>query len=360
MAKYVGLSRSRPCDRLVEARGRLDKCYPGWTALKPCQPASFVFIYEDVTFFLSLSTNMVDSGFGDQFAMEVYHPHRFSNQLGFPPFIPESSSRSKDYQAWPDNVLSGGNISSSPRIPSKGKSLLIRNSLGLKRKASPVSVSDDRDPKHGRGVLVQGSGSTHAASHEISPRLPSDQPVEVSSSLSGRICTEIVNTSRDRRSYPSVRGLHSSCRMGLALMLQVRENILLVWLQRSWMRPQLTSNLGRVVLSRGGKQDLSCHGKKLKAIFSKDRRIMKVQGKTTSSKIRDKFFAARASTQEFSSKLLHEKEAVGKVRATLRQSQDRVAHLRQKLNELDTHIEALRDQVVSRESAIASLEVDKT
>ncbi|GAA0160723.1 hypothetical protein LIER_17214 [Lithospermum erythrorhizon] len=85
-------------------------------------------------------------------------------------------------------------------------------------------------------------------------------------------------------------------------------------------------------------EDSSYHGKKMKAIFSKALRIKK----------------------EFSSKLLHEEEAVGKVRATLRQSEDRAARLRKELNVLDTHIEALRDQVTSRESVIASLEAEKT
>ncbi|GAA0168530.1 hypothetical protein LIER_23229 [Lithospermum erythrorhizon] len=94
MAKYGGLSRSRPCDSVAEARGRLDNCHPGWTALKPRQSASFIFYdhkpqsYEDVNFFLSLRTNMLGFHFGDQFDVEVYHPHRFSRQLGFTTFHP--------------------------------------------------------------------------------------------------------------------------------------------------------------------------------------------------------------------------------------------------------------------------------
>ncbi|GAA0154697.1 hypothetical protein LIER_37943 [Lithospermum erythrorhizon] len=152
MAKYGGLYRSRPCGNVAEARGRLDKCHPGWTALKPRQPDSFVFFdykpqsYEDVTFFLSL------------------------RQIVRSPSFEESTCRSKDYQAWLDTIPSSGSISSPPRIPGRGKGLLIYPSLGLKRKASPVSVSEDRNPKHVRGVRLEGSGSTRAASHEMSPR----------------------------------------------------------------------------------------------------------------------------------------------------------------------------------------------
>ncbi|GAA0142426.1 hypothetical protein LIER_03331 [Lithospermum erythrorhizon] len=94
MANYGGLSRSRPCDSVAEARGHLDNCHPGWTALKPRRSASFVFYdyksesYEYVSFFLSLCINMVGFHFGDQFDVEVYHPHRFSRQRGFAPSIP--------------------------------------------------------------------------------------------------------------------------------------------------------------------------------------------------------------------------------------------------------------------------------
>ncbi|GAA0161893.1 hypothetical protein LIER_18107 [Lithospermum erythrorhizon] len=113
-------------------------------------------------------------------------------------------------------------------------------------------------------------------------------------------------------------------------------------------------------LAEFSRQDLTCHDKKLKATFSKARHIKKVQCKAASSKIHDKFIAARASSEELSSKLLHEGEAIARVRATLLQSEDRAARLRQELNELDAHIAALRDQVTSRESMIVSLETEKS
>ncbi|GAA0186964.1 hypothetical protein LIER_34252 [Lithospermum erythrorhizon] len=71
MAKYGGLYRSRSCDSVAEARGCLDKCHPSWTALRPRRQTPFVFLdhkpqsYEDVTFFLSLRTNMVGFRFKD-------------------------------------------------------------------------------------------------------------------------------------------------------------------------------------------------------------------------------------------------------------------------------------------------------
>ncbi|GAA0154842.1 hypothetical protein LIER_37979 [Lithospermum erythrorhizon] len=80
-------------------------------------------------------------------------------------------------------------------------------------------------------------------------------------------------------------------------------------------------------LAEFSRQDLSYHGKKLKAIFSKTRRIKKARGKATSSKI-----------------------LVG----------GQGCLLRQELSELDSYIEDLRDQVVSRDFAISSLEVEKT
>ncbi|GAA0159736.1 hypothetical protein LIER_16444 [Lithospermum erythrorhizon] len=64
----------------------------------------------------------------------------------------ESTSRSKEYQAWLGAVLSSSSSSSPPRNP---KGFLVLPSLGLKRKASPVSVSEDRNPKHVIGVLMQ-------------------------------------------------------------------------------------------------------------------------------------------------------------------------------------------------------------
>ncbi|GAA0184907.1 hypothetical protein LIER_32195 [Lithospermum erythrorhizon] len=236
---------SRPCDNVTEARGRLGKCDPGWTSLRPRRPTSFIFFdhkpqsYEDVTFFLSLRTNLVGFRFGDQFVVEVYHPYRFSRQLGFTPLIPgimneirapvdviaglrlwmiwmisrigqrvrfpsfkESTSRSKDYQSWRDTALSSGCISYSPHIQDKGTCLLVRPSFFLKRKASSVSISEDKNPKHARGIRLEGSGSTHVESHEMSPRSLSNQPVEVSFSLSGGICTKVVDTESGGCTHP--------------------------------------------------------------------------------------------------------------------------------------------------------------
>ncbi|GAA0161895.1 hypothetical protein LIER_18108 [Lithospermum erythrorhizon] len=100
MAKYGGLYRSIPYDSVAEARGRLNTYHPSWSALRPRRQTSSVFLdhkpqsYEDVTSFLSQRTNMVGFHFDDRFAVEMYHPHRFSSQFGFDPSIPERLQRS--------------------------------------------------------------------------------------------------------------------------------------------------------------------------------------------------------------------------------------------------------------------------
>ncbi|GAA0170234.1 hypothetical protein LIER_24538 [Lithospermum erythrorhizon] len=177
----ITLDGSRACDSVAEARGRLDKCHLGWTALKPRWPTSFVLSnhkpqsYEDITFFFSL---------------------RIRNE------IRATVDVMAGLRLWRicTIVLVGQRVrftafkDSSPCIPGRGKGLLVHPSLVLKRKASSVNIWEDKDHKHTRGFLLKGSGSTHVASHEMSPRLPSDHPVEVSSSLSGGLCTEVVDT----------------------------------------------------------------------------------------------------------------------------------------------------------------------
>ncbi|GAA0147103.1 hypothetical protein LIER_06887 [Lithospermum erythrorhizon] len=298
MAKYGGLYRRKPYDSVTEARGRSNTYHPGWTALRPRWKTSLVFLdhtpqsHEDVTFFFSLRTNMSDSRYYDWFeALEYLHdiPNRPEGSISS---FNEFTSRSKDYQAWLGKVLSCGSARSFPRILGKSKGLLVLPNPVLKRKVSLVSISEDRDPKHARGVCLEGSGSTHAASCE------SDQPVDVSSSLSGGACTEIVDTSvshGDRRIYSS------------------DEESILASFQ---------------ALAEFRRQDLTSHCKKLKAMFSKARPIEKVQRKAASSKI-------------------HNNQRIG-------------LRLRHELSEMDAHIEALHDQVTSRESMIVCLEVEKS
>ncbi|GAA0158302.1 hypothetical protein LIER_15371 [Lithospermum erythrorhizon] len=270
--------------------------------------------------------------FGDQFAVEVYHPHRFSRQLGFAPSITgirneirvtldvlaglrlwrictifrvgqrirfptfkESTSRSKDYKTWLDNVLSGGNISSSPLI------------------------------------LVW--------------------PVEVSSSLSGGICIEVVDTGESHVETDEV--IPPSPEAALIL-----DSLRVAWVELcslvdSKSHEALLAEEERILatfraLAEVSRQDLSYHGKKLNAIFSKALRIKKVQRNATSSKICDKFVAARASTEEFSSKLLYEKEAVGNVRATMRWSPESLRLLVLKLRRLNLRSGLLRWKRLSK------------
>ncbi|GAA0164377.1 hypothetical protein LIER_20030 [Lithospermum erythrorhizon] len=247
MAKYGKLSRSRPCNSVEEARGRLDKCHPGWTALKPRRPTSFVFFdhkpqsHEDITFFLSLCTKMVGFRFRDQFAVEVYHPHHFSCQLGFAPSIPG-----------------------------------IRNEIRATadRKASPVSISEDRDPKHAKGVLLEGSGFTHAVPTSFLGIL-SDQQMEVFSSLSGGICTEVLDTGESHAETDEVILLSPEA----ALVLQdgTGPGAASAGEYPACMAGEIGSILASFkALAEFSRQDLSYHGKKLNAIFSKARHIKKV------------------------------------------------------------------------------------
>ncbi|GAA0142427.1 hypothetical protein LIER_03332 [Lithospermum erythrorhizon] len=174
------------------------------------------------------------------------------------------------------------------------KGLLVRPSLGLKWKASPVSVSEDRVPKHARAARLEGSGSTHATSHEMS--LPS-MPVEVSSSLSSGVCTEVVDIGESRVGTDEV--ILPSPEAALVPKDGASLGIVCAEEHPVCMDAEIIDTTATAPPSV----------QHLESIFRR--------GKATSSKIRDKFAAARASTEEFSSKLLHEKEVVEKDRATL-------------------------------------------
>ncbi|GAA0166577.1 hypothetical protein LIER_21701 [Lithospermum erythrorhizon] len=329
--EYGGLSRSRPCDSVVEARGRLDNGHPGWTTLKPRWSAFFVFYdhkpksYEEVTFFLSLRTNMVGFHFGDQFDVEVYHPHRFSRRLGFAPSIPgirneiraivdvvagfrlwrictifrvgqrvrfptfkDSTSRSKEYQAWLDTVLSNsiklacGSGGIYTEVVDTGESHAETDAFTLRFSSEAALI-----PKDGTSL-----GAASVEEHPIC------------------MATKVVDTTTSAPA--SVHHIESIFRDSL---------------RAAW--------------------DLFCHGKKLKAIFSKAPLIKKVHGKANSSRIHDKFTATKASTEDFSSKLLHKKEVVGKVSVTLRQSEDRASRLSLEVEKTESAL-----QVASLEEVI--------
>ncbi|GAA0171701.1 hypothetical protein LIER_25675 [Lithospermum erythrorhizon] len=55
----------------------------------------------------------------------------------------------------------------------------------------------------------------------------------------------------------------------------------------------------------------------------------------------------------------HGLEAIGRVRATLQQSEHMDSRLRHELSELNMHVEDLRRQVTFRESVITSLETEE-
>ncbi|GAA0186962.1 hypothetical protein LIER_34250 [Lithospermum erythrorhizon] len=180
----------------------------------------------------------------------------------------------------------------------------------------------------------------------------SDRPVEVPSSLSGGTCTEVVDTGESHAgtnefippdgTCPEAASAkeHPTCMAGEIVdatiaapsSIQLIESIFRDSLRVAWVElcslvegrshEALLAEEENILasfqaLAEFSRQDLTCHGKKLKDIFYKARRIKKVQCKASSSKIHDKFVAARASLDGLSSKLLHEGEAVGRVRATL-------------------------------------------
>ncbi|GAA0178214.1 hypothetical protein LIER_29809 [Lithospermum erythrorhizon] len=168
-----------------------------------------------------------------------------------------------------------------------------------------------------------GIGFYRAAFHEAFPR---SLPVNVSSSLSGDTCTEIVDIGE------SHAGTDESIPPSPEVALVLKDGT----------RPK-TTNV---------EEHLSCMAAEIvDATMAAHSSIQHIE-----SIFRDSL----VSSDELSSRLLHEGEAIGRVRATLRQSEDRAARLRHELNELNTHIEVLRDQVTSRESVIACLEAEKS
>ncbi|GAA0149077.1 hypothetical protein LIER_08343 [Lithospermum erythrorhizon] len=281
----------------------------------------------------------------------IYMISRIRQRVRIPSFK-ESTSRSKDYQAWLDNVLSYGNICSSPHIIGRGNFLLVRPGLALKRKASPVSISEDKDPKHARGVRLEGSGST-----------------QVCSSLSGGTCTEVVDTSKSQEgtdefippsteatlilkdgTFPEAASAeeHPTC-----IAVEIVDPTIAAPSSIQRIESIFRDSLRVACVELYSFMECRSH----EALLAGEENFGLLLGPYG---IHDKFVVARASSEELSSKLLHEGEVVGHVGATLGQLEDRAARLRKELNELDAHIEVLRDQVTSQESVIASLEAEKS
>ncbi|GAA0162897.1 hypothetical protein LIER_18892 [Lithospermum erythrorhizon] len=204
----------------------------------------------------------------------------------------------------------------------RSKGLVARPSLVLKRKASlPMEVCSSLSGRICTEVM--DNGTSHVKTDEVIPPGPEVVLVLRDGTCLGAASAEehpacmdaeVVDTTTAAPS--SIQHIESIFRNSLRVawvelcsLVEGRSHEALLAVEESI----LASFKAPAEFSR---PDLSYHGKKLKAIFSKARRIKKVQSKAASSKIRDKFIAARASTKEFSSKLLHEEEFVGKVHAT--------------------------------------------
>ncbi|GAA0160227.1 hypothetical protein LIER_16828 [Lithospermum erythrorhizon] len=104
------------------------------------------------------------------------------------------------------------------------------------------------------------------------------------------------------------------------------------------------------------RQDLSSQGEELKVVFSAARDIRGARCSVIPSEVHDRLTAIQTALAESSSKLKHKTKAIGSVRTTLQQSEEKVARLRHELADLDTHLEDLRRQVAVRESVITGLE----
>ncbi|GAA0186963.1 hypothetical protein LIER_34251 [Lithospermum erythrorhizon] len=290
----------------------------------------------------------------------MYHPHRFSHQLGFAPSIPsmrneiratvdvmagprlwricmisrigqrvrfpsfkESTSLSKDYLACLDNVLSCGSIFSSPRIFGSGKGLLVHPGLVLKRKASLVSISEDKDPQTCQGLIglwkslsslsggtcteVVDTGESQEGTDEFIPPSPVVALIlrdgtcpEAASAEEHPSCmaSEIVDATIAAPS--SIQRIESIFRDSLRVALVELCSLVEGRSHEALLAEEENILASFQALSEFSRQNLTCHGKKLKAIFSKVLRIKKVQCKAASSKIHDKFVAARASSDGLS------------------------------------------------------------
>ncbi|GAA0174860.1 hypothetical protein LIER_41804 [Lithospermum erythrorhizon] len=88
-------------------------------------------------------------------------------------------------------------------------------------------------------------------------------------------------------------------------------------------------------------------------------RIVDARCAVVPTKVHDRLTAIQTASAESSSKLQHETKAIGSVRTTLQQSEEKVVRLRQELADLDTHVEDLRRQVVVRESVNTGLESEQ-
>ncbi|GAA0158627.1 hypothetical protein LIER_15598 [Lithospermum erythrorhizon] len=95
-------------------------------------------------------------------------------------------------------------------------------------------------------------------------------------------------------------------------------------------------------LMKFSRQDLSRQGEELKAVFSAPRDVRDAQCSVIPSEVHDRLPTIRAASTESYSKLEHEMEAIGSIRTSLQQSEERAIRFRQELNELDVRVEDLR------------------
>ncbi|GAA0155691.1 hypothetical protein LIER_13364 [Lithospermum erythrorhizon] len=298
---------------------------------------------EDMTFFLSLRTNMVGYREDAYFLLEAYNPHLFSKQLGLSLAIPGCKSRSRD------TVLSFEGLRSAPLGPGKGKSsprlpspLVPLSSKPLKKRSVPEGDAVDKDPKHAKWgntrrpdpIVVLLPDAPVLAIEDIVPSSEDEAHAEVVDIEEPSDCmiTEVASV---ESSFAGVQCIESIFRDSLKVsweelcsLVEDRSYEILLSDEEGTMASFQT-------LKRFSRQDVSSQDEQLAVVFSK------------AHYIRD----AQCS--------LYETEDIGSVRTTLQQSEERASRLRQELTELDIHLEDLRCQVIVRESVITGLEAEQ-
>ncbi|GAA0143697.1 hypothetical protein LIER_04315 [Lithospermum erythrorhizon] len=322
----------------------LDDRAPYWTAIRPSRPSSKLFTddqldsEEDMAFLLSLRTNMVGYREDSFFLLEAYNPHRFSKQLGFSPAVPGFKSRSRDTVLaskglnFGDPILPTGK--STPRLPS---SMVSLSSKPLKRWSPPKDDSVGIDPKHAKW------GTTRRAETVLSSKARTE--IVDSDESSDCMVTEVADSGDDALEIMDSTGpldcmiteaavTGSSGNGAQTGVVDVDEPSDCV------ITMAVDAVVAAAFLFTGIQRIESILRDRLRVSWSEDCSFVEASG-------------------ESSFKLQHETEAIGSVRTTLHQFEEKAARLRQELADLDTNVEDLRGQVAVRESMITGLESEQ-
>ncbi|GAA0185764.1 hypothetical protein LIER_33052 [Lithospermum erythrorhizon] len=349
---YTLMKRPPPCPYMVsyggvdqclsfslsEAYQYLDERNPYWVVLRPSCPTPQLFTddrldsVEDMTFLLSLHTNMVTYREDAYFLREDYNPHRFSKQLGFSHAIPGFNSRlgqsvtfpsasksrgpCKGYSDWLDSIFSVERIRFAPLGPGKGKSVprlpippVPSSSKPLKKHSLLEDDLVDRDPKNVKWGSTRRLGPVIVSFPNAPIVVTKD--VEETPELSDCMITEAVDIEVPAASLPSgVQHIESILRDNLKFALVE----LCSFVEGKSYETLLADKEGIMAsfgtLTRFSRHDLSSEHEELKAVFSKARHVREAQFKVILLEVHDRIAAVWTTLAEFSSKLHHETKAI--------------------------------------------------